>query len=96
MRDDGLAYVVIKTKDGEQVYRCGNASRFTAKKDPRVCMLFTCALPHVLLQDKPEDKAALAAAEVVHAGNGRFAALDAKYLQGCRNPPIKSALPKKQ
>jgi hypothetical protein len=93
---DGLAYVVIKSKDGERLYRYGDASRLTAKKDTRGYMLFTCARPHVFLQDKAEDKAALTTAEVVKPGEARFAELDAKYLSGCRNPLVKSAVPKTQ
>jgi len=92
---EGLAYVVITDDKGEHVYRYGNASRLTAKKDPRGYMLFTCASPHVFLQQKPEDKAALMKARVVKAGEPEFAALDAKYLSGCKNPLVKSAIPKK-
>jgi hypothetical protein len=91
---DGLAYVVIKKNGGEEVYRYGDASRLTAKKDTRGYMLFTCAAPHVFLPQKPEDKAALRGAEVVKAGEPRFAELDAKYVSGCRNPFVKSAIPK--
>jgi len=92
---DGLAYVVMKDGRGEQIYRYGDASRLTAKKDPRGYMLFTCASPHVFLQQKPEDKAALIKAEVVKQGEPRFAELDTKYLAGCKNPLVKSAIPKK-
>jgi hypothetical protein len=91
---DGLAYVVMRDGKGEQIYRYGDASRLTAKKDPRGYMLFTCASPHVFLQQKPEDKAALIKAEVVRKGEPRFAELDAKYLAGCKNPLVKSAVPK--
>jgi hypothetical protein len=91
---DGLAYVVIKKNGGEEVYRYGDASRLTAKKDSRGYMLFTCAAPHVFVPQKPEDKAALRSAEVVKAGEPRFAELDAKYISGCRNPFVKSAIPK--
>lgn len=90
----GLAYVVVNGDKGETVYRYGDASRLTAKKDARGYMLFTCASPHVFLQDK--DKAALAKAKVVKSGEPGFAELDAKYLSGCKNPLVKSALPKKQ
>ena len=38
---DGLAYVVINNEKGEQVYRYGDASRITAKRDTRGYMLFT-------------------------------------------------------
>ena len=92
---DGLAYVVIQDDKGERVYRYGDASRLTAKKDQRGFMLFTCAAPHVFLTQKPEDKAALQKAEVVKSGDPRFAELDSKYLSGCRNPLVKSAIPKK-
>jgi hypothetical protein len=92
---DGLAYVVIQDDKGERIYRFGDASRLTAKKDQRGFMLFTCAAPHVFLTQKPEDKAALQKAEVVKSGDPRFAELDSKYLSGCRNPLVKSAIPKK-
>jgi hypothetical protein len=92
---DGLAYVVIRDEKGERIYRYGDASRLTAKKDQRGYMLFTCAAPHVFLTQKPEDKAALQNAEVVKAGDPRFAELDSKYLAGCRNPLVKSAISKK-
>jgi hypothetical protein len=92
---EGMAYVVIKDDKGEQIYRYGNASRLSARKDPRGYMLFTCASPHVFLQQKPEDKAALMKARVVKAGEPEFADLDAKYLSGCKNPLVKSAIPKK-
>ena len=91
---DGLAYVVIKDDKGERVYRYGDASRLTAKKDTRGYMLFTCASPHVFVPQKPEDKTALLKAKVVKAGEPEYAALDAKYLAGCKNPLVKSALPK--
>lgn len=92
---DGIAYVVIKDeKGGERIYRYGDASRLTAKRDPRGYMLFTCAAPHVFVTQKPEDKAALKEAEVVKAGEPRFAELDAKYVANCRNPLVKSAVPK--
>ena len=83
---DGLAYVVIQDDKGERIYRYGDASRLTAKKDQRGFMLFTCAAPHVFLTQKPEDKAALQKAEVVKSGDARFADLNSKYLSGCRNP----------
>jgi hypothetical protein len=92
---EGFAYVVIKDDKGERVYRYGDASRLTAKKDARGYMLFTCASPHVFLQQKPEDKAALMKARVVKQSDPDFAALDAKYLAGCKNPLVKSAIPKK-
>jgi hypothetical protein len=91
---DGLAYVVINDQKGEHVYRYGDVSRLTAKKDSRGFMLFTCAAPHVFLSEKPEDKAALEKAQVVKPGDPRFAELDSKYLAGCNNPFVKSAIPK--
>lgn len=91
----GLAYVVIAGDKGEQVYRYGDASRGAATKDTRGYMLFTCASPHVFLAENPPDKSALLKARVVHVGEPGFAELDAKYLKGCNNPLVKSALPKK-
>jgi hypothetical protein len=47
---EDLAYVVIKDEKGEQVYRYGDASRLTAKReDSRGYMLFTCASLRVFL-----------------------------------------------
>jgi hypothetical protein len=92
---NGISYVVIPSDKGERVYRYGDASRETAKRDPRGFMLFTCASPHVFVPEKPEDKAALLKAKVVRADEAGFADLDAKYLAGCKNPLVKSALPKK-
>ena len=92
---EGLAYVVINDQKGEHVYRYGDASRLTAKKDSRGYMLFTCAAPHIFLSEKSEDKAALEKAQVVKAGDPRFAELDSKYLAGCNNPFVKSAIPKR-
>jgi hypothetical protein len=91
---DGLAYVVIKDEKGERVYRYGPASREAAKKDTRGYMLFTCNSPHVMVPQNPADKAALLKAKVVKAGEAEFAALDAKYLANCKNPLVKSAIPK--
>jgi hypothetical protein len=91
---DGIAYVVINDEKGEHIYRYGDASRLTAKKDTRGYMLFTCASPHVFIPQKPEDKTALMKAEVVKVGEPRFAELDAKYVSSCRNPLVKSAIPK--
>jgi hypothetical protein len=90
----GLSYVVVTTDKGEQVYRYGDASREAAKKDKRGFMLFTCALPHVFVSDSITDRAALTKAKVVKAGEPGFAELDARYLAGCKNPLVKSALPK--
>jgi hypothetical protein len=91
---EGLAYVVINDDKGEHIYRYGDASRITAKKDTRGYMLFTCGAPHVFLPEKPSDKAALAKAQVVKRGDPRFAEFDGKYLADCHNPFVKSALPK--
>jgi len=93
---EGLAYVVINDDKGEHIYRYGDASRLTAKKDTRGYMLFTCNSPHVFVQKNPADKAALAKATVVKPGEPRFAELDAKYLSGCHNPLVKSAIPNRQ
>jgi len=90
----GLTYVVINDGKGEHIYRYGDASRLTAKKDTRGYMLFTCNSPHVFLPEKADDKAALLKAVVVQAGDSRFAELDAKYLSGCHNPLVKSAIPR--
>lgn len=90
----GLSYVIVNTSKGEQIYRYGDASREAARKDKRGFMLFTCALPHVFVSDSITDREALAKAKVVKAGEPAFADLDAKYLAGCKNPLVKSALPK--
>ena len=90
----GLTYVVVPGAKGERVYRYGDASREAAKKDKRGFMLFTCASPKVFVSDSVSDRAALAKARVVQAGEPDFAALDGKYIQGCKNPFVKSALPK--
>jgi len=91
---DGIAYVVIKDDKGEHIYRYGDASRLTAKRDTRGYVLFTCAAPHVFVVQKPEDKTALMKAEVVKVGEPRFAELDSKYVSNCRNPLVKSAIPR--
>jgi hypothetical protein len=91
---DGLAYVVIKDGRGERVYRYGNVSRLAAKKDPRGFMMFTCASPHVFIVEEITDQADLLNAKVVKSGEPRFAELDGKYVSGCRNPFVKSAIPK--
>ena len=90
----GLAYVVINDDKGERVYRYGDASREAAKKDKRGFMLFTCAAPRVFVSDSVADRAALGNAKVVQAGQPDFAALDAKYIKDCKNPFVKSAIPK--
>ena len=89
----GLSYVVIAEEKGERVYRYGDASREAARKDKRGFMLFTCASPHVFETDRISHRVALAKAKVVHAGDPEFAELDARYLQGCKNPFVKSAVP---
>jgi hypothetical protein len=91
----GLTYVVIPGDKGEKVYRYGDASREAAKKDKRGFMLFTCASPRVFVSDSVSDREALGKAKVVQAGDPGFAELDAKYLAGCRNPFVKSAIPPK-
>jgi len=90
----GLAYVVIKDEKGDKVYRYGDASRQAAQKDTRGYMLFTCNLPHVFVVQKPTDKAALLKARVVKVGEPEFSELDIKYLTDCKNPLVKSALPR--
>lgn len=90
----GLSYVVVPGDKGERVYRYGDASREAAKKDKRGFMLFTCASPKVFVSDSVSDRAALAKARVVQAGEPDYVALDAKYIQGCKNPFVKSAIPK--
>jgi hypothetical protein len=89
----GLSYVVIAEEKGERVYRYGDASREAAKKDKRGFMLFTCASPHVFETDRISHRVALTKAKVVHAGDPDFAQIDARYLQGCKNPFVKSAVP---
>ena len=89
----GLSYVVIAEEKGERVYRYGDASRATAKKDKRGFMLFTCASPHMFDTDRISHRVALAKAKVVHAGDPGFADLDARYIKDCRNPFVKSAVP---
>lgn len=90
---DGLAYVVVPEEKGEKIYRYGDASRQAAKKDPRGYMLFTCNLPHVFVMQDPKAKAALLKAKVVKANEPGFADLDSKYITGCKNPLVKSAIP---
>jgi hypothetical protein len=57
-------------------------------------MLFTCNSPHVFVVQNPPDKAALLKARVVKAGEPEFSDLDTKYIANCKNPFVKSALPK--
>jgi len=89
----GLAYVVTNDDKGEHVYRFGDASRQAAVKDSRGYMLFTCNAPHVFAVADPKDKSILMKAKVVHAEESGFADLDKKYLTGCHNPLVKSAVP---
>ena len=90
---EGLAYVVVKDGKGERVYRYGDVSRLAAKKYPQGFVLFTCMSPHVFIPEDLSDKADLLNARVVKSVEPGFAELDAKYLSGCRNPFVKSALP---
>jgi hypothetical protein len=90
----GIAYVVIHDAKGERIYRYGDASRETAKKDIRGYVLFTCLSPHVFVVQNPPDKAALLNAAVIHAGEPSFAELDGKYLADCKNPLVKTAVKK--
>ena len=90
----GLSYVILKDEKGERIYRYGDASRAAAKKEKSGFMLFTCMLPHVFEVDRISHRAQLATAKVVHAGEPGFEDLDARYLKGCPNPLVKSALPK--
>jgi hypothetical protein len=49
----------------------------------------------VFVVQKAPDKATLLKARVVKAGEPEFADLDTKYIAGCKNPFVKSAVPKK-
>ena len=89
----GLSYVAMADEKGDKIYRYGDVSRESAKKDKRGFMMFTCASPHVFETDRVSHRVALAKAKVVHAGEPGFAELDARYLQGCKNPFVKSAVP---
>jgi hypothetical protein len=91
---DGLAYVFINDDKGVHIYRYGDVSRLIAKKDAHGYMLFTCNSPHLFIAQKAENKAALTRATVVKPEDPRFAELDAKYLSGCHDPLVKSAIPK--
>lgn len=90
----GLTYVVVKDGQAETIYRYGDASREAAKRDNRGFMLFTCALPRPFITQDPEAVRSLKSARVVKAGEPEFAELDRKYLSGCRNPFVRSAIPK--
>ena len=86
------SYVVIPGSKDERIYRYGEASRRTAQQDRVGYMLFTCAAPHAFLARDPKANTALARARVVHREDRDFADLDRKYLSGCRNPFVRSAL----
>ena len=94
MAGKGFAYVVVKDEKGETVYRYGDASREAVKREKRGFMLFTCALPRPFVIQDPRVVKSLKTARVVKSGEPEFAELDRKYLSGCRNPMVKSALPK--
>jgi hypothetical protein len=90
-----LTYVVFKDDQGETVYRYGDASREAAKRDKRF-MLFTCALPRPFVVQDAKAMASLKTARIVKAGEPAFAELDRRYLSGCRNPLVRSAIPKQR
>jgi hypothetical protein len=90
----GLAYVLIKDDKGERLYRYGDTSREAARRDPVGYVLYTCAAPHMFLRRDPRARASLASARVVKSGDSDFAELDRRYLMRCRNPMVKSAMPK--
>jgi hypothetical protein len=91
---DGLAYVVVKGAKDERLYRYGDESRSASKKDPGAYTLYTCNERHLFVLQKEEDRAALLKAAVVKFGEPGFLELDAKYVSGCNNPDIKSAVPR--
>jgi hypothetical protein len=90
----GLTYVVLANDKGERLYRYGDTSREAARRDRVGYMLFTCAAPHMFLRRDPRARAALAKARVVNPGDPNFADLDRRNLAGCRNPMVKSAIPR--
>jgi hypothetical protein len=92
---DGLAYVVIRDAKDERIYRYGDESRSAAKKDAGAYTLYTCNERHLFVLQHEEDRAALLKATVIKAGERRFLELDAKYVSGCNNPDIRSAVPRK-
>ena len=49
-------------------------------------------LAYVVVKDEKGES--LKTARVVKSGEPEFAELDRKYLSGCRNPMVRSALPK--
>ena len=89
-----MAYVVVKDEKGETVYRYGDASREAARREKRGFMLFTCAAPRPFVIQDPRVVKSLKTARVVKSCEPDFADLDRKYLSGCRNPMVRSALPK--
>jgi hypothetical protein len=91
---DGLAYVIINDEKGDRIYRFGDESRVSAKKDTLRYTLYLCNVPRIFTTQNPEDKSALLKATVVKPADPRFAELDSKYLSSCDNPLIKSAAPK--
>jgi hypothetical protein len=91
---DGLAYVVIKGGKDERIYRYGDESRSASKKDAGAYTLHTCNERHLFVLQNQEDRAALLKAAVVKFGEPGFLELDAKYVSGCNNPNIKSAIPR--
>ena len=93
-RETALPYVIIKDDKGEHIYRYGDASRLTAKRDTRGLRPFTCAAPHVFVVQKPQDKTALMKAEVVTAGEPRFPSSDSKYAFQLPQPAGESAIPR--
>jgi hypothetical protein len=89
----GLTYVLITNDKGERVYRYGDVSREAARRNNTSYMLFTCIALHVFDLDRISHRALLKTAKVVHAGEPGFEELDARYLAGCHNPFVKSAVP---
>ena len=90
----GLAYVVIRDNNGERLYRYGDTSREATRRDGVGYVLFTCAAPHMFLRRDPRARASLATARVVKMGDPDFSEMDRRYIAGCRNPMVKSAVPK--
>ena len=76
------------------MYRYGDASRETAKREKRGFMLFTCALPRPFIVQDARAVESLTTVRVVKSGEPEFAELNRKYPSGCRNPIVRSALPK--
>jgi hypothetical protein len=91
---DGLTYVVIRDAKDERIYRYGDESRSAAKKDAGAYALYTCNERRLFVLQDQEDRAALLNATVVKVGEPRFLERDAKYVSGCNNPDIRSAVPR--